>query len=230
MAKRAKVGQATADISVQLFMIAARFVAEESKVKNEPPETARLRGAISGVYVQRHPKSGILLVGTDGHRMMVLHDEYGKCSRSMTLDVKVGLKVARGAKPSTDKAETRWRVRDGGKKRKGESRVPLIGDQYPDWLKIPSLISVTRGGAVAAFNPKYIADFTRVAQHIQPHDKHPQIAFALGNSPSQPLLVLFPGQPNVFGVIMPMAYSDDPGLPKFILPMLSAKTKAAKPA
>lgn len=211
--KPASKSRIVADVSVPLFLIAARFVSKE-------PEPA----AINGVLVQRHPKQGVVLVGTDGHRMMVLHDEHGICRRPITLDVKVGVKVALAMNKSTPEYETRWKVTEGRKQR-GEVRVPLVSEPFPDWIRIPHLVNKNRGSAAHTLNAKYFADFTRAAGDLVPVGleaarERPQIRLVPGKEISDPLLILFPYAPFAFGVLMPMFERGEAKLPAFIKPMM----------
>jgi hypothetical protein len=202
-----------ADISVPLFKIAARFTSHE-------PERAYL----CGVRIVKHPKLGILMVATDGHRMLVIHDSNGRCTHPMTLDAKHGRKVARSMDKSTDDEETRWRVRDGRNKiQKGERRTPLIDLPYPEWINIPKKVATTRGGAAFAVNSIYLADFARAARELSPK-QHPRIRCVPGESGADPVLVQFPNSPHVFGVLMPMLDHTTNDLPSFIAPLLAAKT------
>lgn len=199
-----------ADISVPLFLIAARFV---SKL----PE----RAAINGVFVQRHPKKGVVLVGTDGHRMLVLHDAHGSCRRSITLDVKVGAKVARAQNKTSDNYETRWKVTEG-KKQRGEVRVPLVSERFPNWLAIPRQVTKHKGGAAPTVNAKYLADFAKAAGDLAPA-MLPRIRIVPGEEFGDPLLILFPNVSIGFGVLMPMFLPEAAALPDFIKPMMKRK-------
>lgn len=165
----------TADISVPLFKIAARFCA------------GRERSAIAGVRVQRHPVRGVVLLATDGHRLIILHDEHGRCGRSFTMGAQEGLKRARAMDKSSVREETRWRI-GGCKVGKSTARVPLIDETFPDWTRIPARIAATRGGAAQSFNPKYLAAFARVAADLTP-GAIPSITLVPGKTMSDPLLV-----------------------------------------
>lgn len=212
MTKRAKRATVVADISVPLFKIAARFCGSKDRL------------AISGVFVRRHPKGGVVLVGTDGHRMIVLHDEHGSCSRPFTLDAKEGLKRARATDKSNEKIETRWQVgrRDS---RKGWRLVPLVDERFPNWAAIPAQVAATRGGAVQSLNPKYVSDFMKVSAELQ-REQFPNINLVPGKRSSDPLLILFPSAPHAFAIVMPMLRRGDATLPAFIRPLLPRKRRA----
>jgi hypothetical protein len=52
--------------STEMYRVALDFASKE-----------QTRYYLQGVYVQRHPKEGVLLVSTDGHRMICIHDQNG---------------------------------------------------------------------------------------------------------------------------------------------------------
>lgn len=202
-----------ADVSVRLFKIAARFVSRDPHREN-----------ISGVFLQPHPKRGCVLVATDAHRILILHDEHGSCRRSMTLSVK-GLKIAQSQDKSTRESETRWQVREGkNKPRKGERCVPLVNLLFPKWLHIAERIAATRGGSTPAVNPIYLADFARAAKELQ-HGPYPSICLVPGETAHDELLILFPDAPHAVGVLMPMRIFGAGDLPAFLEQMLAGGVK-----
>lgn len=215
MAKKSKrVAAVTADISVPLFKIAARFCSTE--------ET---RSYISGVRIERHPDGGIVMVGTDGHRMVVIYDKRGRCSRPVTLEAKRGLKLARKADKSTVLEETRWRV--ATRVRKGWLRLPTIDDPFPDWRRIPAKVATTRGGAIQTFNASYVADFMRIARELGGEDR--RVTLVPGKTDSDPLLVLFAAAPHVCAIVMPMLQKNLPTkLPAFMWPVIRNGKRSAK--
>lgn len=211
MSKKAKHIRAQADISVPLFKIAARFCSREAA-----------RKAISGVRIERHPQGGVALIGTDGHRMIIIRDERGRCARPFTLEAKRGLKLARRHDVSTATSETRWRV--SSVTRKGWQRVPTIEAEFPNWRSIPANVAPTRGGAVHSVNARYVADFARVA--VELGGKFPRVNWIAGKDAEDPVLFVFPSSPHVCGVLMPMMKADGKRLPAFVHAMLGPKRKS----
>ena len=51
------------------------------KAARECQSSEETRYYLGGVYVQPHPERGALLVATDGHRLIAIHDETGICEK-----------------------------------------------------------------------------------------------------------------------------------------------------
>jgi hypothetical protein len=203
MAKTAGKGAVIADVSVPLFKVAAQFTARGPLAN---------RTAIAGVRVQHHPKGGVLLIGTDGHRMMVIHDVKGRCKTPMTLETKAGLAAVKTSNGS------RWEVR-AGKSRSKKQNIPCIQEDYPEWENVPRRVQTSRGGSLHAVNPKYLADFARAAAALQ-DVQFPSIRIVPGKTSSDAVLFMFPRAPHAFGVLMPMHEGTVPAaLPHFWLKM-----------
>lgn len=71
--------------------------------------TEETRYYLNGVFIKAHPKVGAILVATDGHRIIVIHDEHGTAPKE-------GVIISYGDKYSLSKAckVTRKQSIDGG--------------------------------------------------------------------------------------------------------------------
>jgi hypothetical protein len=202
--------------------------------------TEELRYYLNGVYVQPLPNGGVLLVATDGHRLVCIHDETGSCSEASIVLVDprgfAGVKVDR-KKPEIPRlkldAEGHVIV---GTYRSIESAV--IDGSFPDYARVltPIVKALKLGTyAPASFNHEYLVSFGRIAALICDGKRAIRL---IATDESSPALILFEGAPHAFGVLMPMRTSLQSGMPAFMRPVLDppklptapVKTKkAAKP-
>lgn len=204
------------DVNALLFKAVAEVQSKE--------ET---RYYLCGVYITKHPKGGALLVATDGHRMMVAHDQDGKCSESAI--VKIDPKALAGVKAKLGKEPPRLTVAKDGAATLDTYRGAdciLKDATFPDWARIPisivANVKAKKSGA-ASFNGQYMAVFGKIAG-ILSHNKHAPIR-PVAFSNEDPALILFPEMQNVFGVLMPMRTGDANAMPAFMQPVLEPKQK-----
>lgn len=205
-------------VSANLFRAAAECVSTE--------ET---RYYLNGVYVSPHPKKGVLLVATDGHRLMCIHDEDGKCDKAQIIGLQAkhidakSLKAMRVAMPGE---EPRLSVDNEGVATFGTFRSLkscIIDGTYPDWPRVvaPMLAKAKEGKfAPATVNQKYLNAFGKIAVMLS-SDGHPNSPFrVVSHSDADPLLIRFGSCDNAFGVLMPMRSSIPNELPMFMQPVL----------
>jgi len=182
--------------------------------------TETTRYYLAGFYVERDPVKGVRIVATDGHRMVVFHDETGLCLAGQGAIVALPKEAVRLCKPGT-----RWEpqlryveVNLGantatihvGDPREGSTPVGtfnnvLVDGTFPDYRRvIPELPSPGSGKcrpAVQSYRTSYLADFAKVADgkiaSIRLH------AYEAGG----PAIVFVGGRDDCFGVVMP--YRDE---------------------
>lgn len=221
-----KIARTGIDISARMFYAALVCVSTEEK-----------RYYLKGVHVEPHPEKGAVLVATDGHRMVVLHDEAGYAGRKAIIpaDKELIAVLARVTKPADDDA--RLRVdKDGIVSIEAASyraaKNTLIDGTFPDWADVirPVLAAFRRKEvAWASFNPRYLADFGKVADRLAINrDSAIRVA---APDPGSAALILFEGDRSVFGVLMPMRGSanTNTGVPIFMRPILSALRREKRP-
>lgn len=198
---------------------------------------------ISGVLVEPHPKGGVILVATDGHRMLVVHDEAGQADHPAM--------IAWGGRNSALKAPAafrRWinvqgytghkapgklvdgdasitvteaaeKAAEGDPERlvKEPAGASLIGGMSVMWRKvIPT--SVPRV-VPAAFSGPYLTDFAKAGAELGALSWRGTPAMAmtvLAPDASSAAVILWPDLEGAFGVLMPMHIPLPAGLPAFM--------------
>jgi len=191
--------------------------------------TEEVRYYLKGVHIEPHPVEGVVLVATDGHRMLVAHDPDGYCDGHILVSISgEALKAGKGKKSDgpygrrfeavsedqvnvvsltdgTRECECAWRV-DG---------------TFPDWRRVvPS--NKKKMSGLPCFNPHYLADFAKVATELLIE---------------KPVLLIQPSGPKdaalvtltnafVFGLLMPVAADHVDGLPYFMSPSYKSEVAA----
>lgn len=219
-APKAKISIPTIEVDAILFRAANEFTSNEDT-----------RYYLQGVYVQPHPKTGVLLVAADGHRLICIHDETGQCSAPAIVIVEgrafAGVKIDK--KNPTDRP--RLKLDAEGHAVVATYRVmepSVIDGTYPDYPRILVPMVKALQAAVfapASFNHEYLVGFHRVADMIAGASKAIRL---ISTAESDPALVLFEGAPHAFGVLMPMRTTCQNGMPAWMRPIL--EPPAAKPA
>lgn len=191
--------------------------------------TEETRFYLQGVFIQPHHVEGVFLVATDGHRMLVAHDAEGTCSEPVT--VLLNAEVLKHAKA---------RRTDGPYPRRvialNEDAVTItsqgaspeiecawrIDHSFPDWRRV--LPAVAKTQVLTGFNPRYLADFGKVADELLIDNA--SITISAG-APKDPALVSF-NHADIFGVIMPVhPHGTHDGLPYFMNPEYRKAGEAA---
>ena len=186
----------SAIINANLFRIVNAFVSKE--------ET---RYYLNGVFVVRHQLKGVVLVATDGHRLMCVHDENG----STDLDgVTVKLDKNALAMCKADKrepGERRLQIHGDGEVEilayDGEQKVSsfrncIVDGTFPDYTRfVPS----STDNAPASFNGKYLGDFGQAAGELSGTKA---CAFRILQNGGSPALIRFTGVDHAFGVLAPI--------------------------
>lgn len=205
-----------ADVDARLFRAAAVCASTET-----------VRSYLCGVRIERHPVKGALLIATDGHRLVVLHDDGAWCRRAVTVPLdRAGLDACRTPKKFSGTAP-RVIVEGDGTVRVGAgyvapSKIKPKND-YPDWRKV---VPVRKWSfASASFSAGYLADFGKIAELLGSPQRC--IRVLIGDDQPSPALILFPDDPLAFGLLMPMK-ADVPGdgVPAWMQPVMKAKRPA----
>jgi hypothetical protein len=178
--------------------------------------TETTRYYLGGFYVERDPVKGVRIVATDGHRMVVFHDETGLCLAGQGAIIALPKEAVRLCKPGN-----RWEpnvryveINLGadtatihiGDPREASTPVGtfngvLVDGTFPDYRRvIPELPNPgSRKGrpVVQSYRTAYLADFAKVADgkdaSIRLH------AYEDGG----PAIVFVGGRDDCFGVVMP---------------------------
>lgn len=199
---------------------------------------------LNGVFVAPHPVKGVLLTATDGHRLITLYDEAGKCSTAkiVSLDPKAIDDRAYGIMRKAMPGEVpQVRIDDDGIATVGTYRglkSSFIDGTFPDWTAVvkPVLTKAREGKyCPASYRQNYVAAFGRIAKMLS-HDNSDSASIRIISfSESDPSLIRFGSIDHAFGILMPMRASTSNDLPIWMKPILepapaSAKPKAEEPA
>lgn len=217
----------TIRVSAELFDLAYTAVSKE--------ET---RYYLNGVHIEPHPTKGALLVSTDGHRMVCIHDADGVCDqqaivklppyvRRLCKDKKASLGIDRavlevdaGQNSATVIVET---TNPQGSVTRTTPLVTahkvLIEGTFPNWRHvIPS--GEMEPMPLAAFNPRLLADLGAFgAKFVTGGFSGRGAMYFLrqkGKEGMDPTLVRFSGIEHVFAVLMPMRADFKVMVPDFL--------------
>lgn len=188
---------------------------------NEPT-----RPYLNGVQVEPHKKGGVLLVATDGHRMLVAHDPDGRTNAPAIVKVTSAVLKASALSPkalNTGKTRTlevrgvTATVKDERGDVLASCGDAIIDRTFPDWRRTCPIIPAAKA-VLDYFNPTYVKDFCEVGVAIR-------AAATSIYSPEAgaPALVRFFGADEtpcsrMFGVLMPVGAKGKNGaaLPNFM--------------
>lgn len=197
--------------------------------------TEEARYYLNGVAIQAHPKKGVLLIATDGHRMVTAHDPEGFTPQDIIVSVHTGYNTAMQAKNGLIKAAKLKAPIHYAEERAGAVMAVdieadsvsitvagetvfmadkvLVDGTFPDWRRIRP-----RGpfdGACTGFNPKYLGEFYKVAGlDIGSLEKgfvgngSKRGIFLNTMDETSPAEILFGDGLPFYGVLMPMRISD----------------------
>lgn len=199
-----------------------RFKAEYAAMLAPFVATQALRPHLHGVFVTQHPKTGILLVATNGHEMAIVHDANGETNGDWICRVSKLLSAAcrrKGRKPDegamflhyvgdvayvTSRGLNRddgiWGdidVAEIGQHHLAIEHSPHIDGSFPDWRRV--VPTVEPENCAPAFNAQYLANFYDVAQM-----RNQKAIRILAHSETGPVVVLVEGLPEFYGILMPM--------------------------
>lgn len=201
------------------------------RIAAECQSTEETRYYLNGVYVHPHPNEGVVLVATDGHRLIVIHDKAGKCDKPGI--VAIDKKVLGNKLFQSDGDDARVTVDDEGIASVGVFRgqkTSLIDGTFPDYAAVvrPVLASAKAlKYAPASFNQSYVSAFGKVASMFG-HDKSASMRL-VSFSESDPALIRFGSIDHAFGILMPMRAGISNEIPLFMKPILEPVAPAAAP-
>lgn len=190
--------------------------------------------AIQGVHIEPHPEKGALLVATDGRRMLVIHDENGKCRNGVTVSADKMLRAV------ADKCQDADRLLIN---KAGIAEIParyqsdkscLIPEAYPLWAKVVAPVRSACAAklcAFATFNPKLLGDFKKIAARLGAGDSSARAIRLVTPEDSGAALILFPRFEHAFALTMPMHFPDTgSALPIWMKPVLAKPAKSKRSA
>lgn len=198
-------------LNADLFRIVAAFVSKE--------ET---RYYLQGVQVERHPVRGAILVATDGHRALVMHDEDAVLSTDFPeygYIVKLDAATLKACKPNRKDNATRRLVANSS-----DTTQPLtvvlegpvaiapnwrIDGSFPDWRRIVPNPSFTASDTIA-LDASYLATFGTAAKELTGSPK-----VSITGPADGPMLINFTDD-RAFGVLMPLRWKGETQIPAWL--------------
>ena len=195
----------------------AAFVAAASVVQAKED----VRYYLNGILIEKAPDKGLLIVATDGHRLVAMHDKDAEFCADMpdSLIVKFGAESLRSVKLAKNLDQTvALEIADTdvfvsiGDSCFQDSKT--IDGKFPDWRRIAK---DTKGKSAGWYCAPYVADFEKVSRFLNEKGcKHFNgITFRSDDSNSA-AVVYFDGAPYAFGILMPYRSEwDNPHLPQW---------------
>lgn len=187
------------------------------------------RESIRGVHVEASPDGGILLVATDGHRLVCMHDLGGSIDPSFGRTFSIpNIRLpcvsrrryyeARTARVMTSPStfpKAMIEILDEDSVMIGSVLVSLITSDFPDWRAVvPDSIGIMEMHG-APYNPQYVIDFEAITMA---YGMSNQGAFTIWPRVDMAALVTWEKCP-AFAVIMPLSSSEArPARPSFADP------------
>ncbi len=189
--------------------------------------TEDVRYYLTGIYIERHPVEGVILVATDGHRAAVIHDKDGLFKGKGGWICPVPDDVFKACKKKTrlnDKLSDAQKVHfigetvavtDGQFTGKGAldlkdgvprgvmtlSRAEPIDGTYPEWRKVIPKKRPTAGiHEVLAYRPKYMRDFSTVIKAAGLSEHTSAVMFP--SPKGEASIIRFEALPEFFGLLM----------------------------
>lgn len=170
------------------------------------------RPYLSGVYIESHTEKGVTLTATDGHRLIVVHDENGVADAPAF--VRLSARALKACKTGR-KEDHRILSIEGDTAtifafvtaEEDEPGTPvavsadcLVDGTYPDYRRvIPSEFS----GEHAVFNGDYLAAFADVGKMLRPASRD-GAPLSIRHNGESPALITWGGVAHAFGILMPM--------------------------
>lgn len=216
----------TIRLNADLFQLAYGAVSKE--------ET---RYYLNGVFVEPHPERGAVLVSTDGHRMICIHDHTAECDECAIVQLPKyalglcvpkrgkGLGIERRVLEVDAKARTATildeRVKKDGSIERSDPVITahrvIIEGTYPDWRKVTPKEPLEPAG-LSGFNPKLLATLGTFGAALKPSSSASGMYFlrTKDSGDGAPVVVRFGGVSHVFAILMPMRTDTEVALPSFL--------------
>lgn len=198
----------TVSVNARLFRVVHNFISTE--------ET---RHYLNGVHIEKHARGGLLMVATDGHRLMCVHDEKGSIEGDSVI-VKLDKAALAACKAGRGEPDDRRLKLEGNNVTVqnchdlpvGAAFNVVIDGTFPAWRRvIPNLDAIKP--RPAAFNGEYLADYGKASGELR-NEKSSLIS--LWGDGDGANIVRFPNVNWAFGLLMPCRFDHERGLPDFL--------------
>lgn len=211
---------------------------------------------LCGVYVEPHHVKGVTMVATDGHKLIVLHDESGIADESAIIRLGDALKLCKpkrgerrdvriGTNENDATIYDTFEDKDGtlNDTSLGMAYGVRIDGSFPDYRRVvPKVFSNT---VTPAFASWYLSEMALVGVELAAHfhgfkaktyigtDRSDamQVCAEEGKNPtSGPALVTWPATPKAFAVLMPVLNkANAASLPDWYSPVAPEAVAVAAP-
>lgn len=195
------------EVNASLFRLVALFQG-----------TDETRYYLQDVYIEKHPKVGVFLVATDGHRMLVAHDEKGSVDEPVI--VQIGKDQLKACKAGRNEAKPRRLASSAGGKEvfvtthDGEKVAVAskweIEATFPDWRR--AMKGANSLGGHDAFNASLVKSFAEVGKELVGNEL---VSIETGYD-GGPALIRFANVDHVVGLLMPARWKTAKGYPAFL--------------
>lgn len=188
---------------------------------------------LNGVHIEPHPRQGALLVSTDGHRMIVVHDAEAVCDEDVIVRIP-SYALAQCKRPRSLLADKRIAVIDKAAKsmtivhqpeKKRDKIAPetplvtvhscLIDGTFPDWRRV-SPKSATKPIGMMGFNSGYFLSLAKFGEELGEDRTRAMYFLREGEDDSGPIVVRWSGLDHVYALLMSMRHDPQQSLPAFM--------------
>lgn len=195
---------------------------------------------LNGVYVQPCDQGGVLVVATDGHRMVVIHDETGRADKAAIIRLDKEMlrecvapkrsELTRTLSVDVESATATLYVEASGSPEPvrnllRQQRNVIVDATYPDWLRVVPR-GPFKGEGFPAFDAALLADMEKVGAMIKCEKDTLPLTIIHGEK-NGPSLIRWNSIPNAFAVLMSVRANEVDGLPVFMRPVLEPQIAEA---
>ena len=193
--------------------------------------TEEARYYLNGVYVEASDGGGALLVSTDGNRLLCIHDPEGEVDKPTIVKLtKEALRLCKSGKGSQRRivlSTDHLLIEDEETVTKYLAKDCVIDGKFPDWRRAVPATPFASIDGYASFDAKYVLAFARVGDELAKlSDAHKAPMRVLSHNEADPAIVLWPGTPTAFGVLMPIRTDDERTTPPFFAPVANVAEAA----
>jgi hypothetical protein len=206
-----------------------------------------IRYYLNGIYVEPHPEQGVILIATDGHAMVFIHDKDGKANGSYICALPKQIVSACSAKKLKDISKNPQVLRfvgnagyvlshkdtdptDIGKWHLHTAYCEIIEGKFPDWKKvIPRDLKPADRIEVNAVLLNKITKTAKISSFASPIT-----VFTNGANDKKDagaMLIRVDSMPELFAIVMPMRVEDKAALkspvPEWVAASLDPEMKTA---
>jgi hypothetical protein len=190
-----------------------------------------VRYYLNGVSVEPGPKGkGAIMVGTDGHRLIAMHDPNGICKQQVILSTSPQMLSACTKSPARSRFidimltlddNNSLAIGPGGNSDselqfKPHYRHPIdprIDGKYTEWRRVVPARDDVIPGIPGGYNGSYLHDFCKIAKLVD--GRHGGITFFQHKEGGEhkTLLIRSTGNKDFLGLLMPMRVDGVEGVP-----------------